>query len=83
VNERGQTSLHAATQLGWTQFVRFMAANGAKLDIKDRAGATPLDIATGRAGGASRPGASGPEAHPETAAALRELLAANGATAAR
>jgi ankyrin repeat protein len=83
VNERGQSSLHAATQLGWTQFVRFLAAHGAKLDIKDRAGVTPLDIATGRAGGVSRPGASGPEPHPETAAALRELLAANGATAAR
>lgn len=83
VNERGQTALHAATQLGWTQFVRFLAANGAKLDIKDRGGVTALDIATGRAGGASRPGASGPEAHPETAAALRELMAANGAPAAR
>jgi ankyrin repeat protein len=83
VNERGQSSLHAATQLGWTQFVRFLAANGAKLDIKDRAGVTPLDIATGRAGGASRPGTSGPEPHPETAAALRELLAANGAAPAR
>jgi ankyrin repeat protein len=83
VTERGQSSLHAATHLGWTQFVRFLAANGAKLDIKDRGGATPLDIATGRAGGASRPGASGPEAHPETAAALRELMAANGAATGR
>ena len=83
VNERGQTALHAATQLGWTQFVRFLAASGARLDMKDRGGATPLDIATGKAGGASRPGASGPEAHPETAAALRELLAANAPSAAR
>jgi ankyrin repeat protein len=83
VNERGQTSLHAATQQGWTQFVRFLATNGARLDVKDRGGVTALDIATGRAGGASRPGVSGPETHPETAAALRELMAATGAAAGR
>ncbi|HXC59296.1 MAG TPA: ankyrin repeat domain-containing protein [Steroidobacteraceae bacterium] len=83
VNERGQTALHAATQQGWTQFVRFLASSGARLDVKDRGGATALDIAIGRAGGASRPGVSGPEAHPETAVALRELMAAAGAGAAR
>ncbi len=68
------------TQQGWTQFVRFLASSGARLDVKDRGGATALDaIHPGRAGGASRPGVSGPEAHPETAVALRELMAAAGA----
>ena len=73
VNNNGQTALHGAAQLGWTQYVRFLAQNGAKVDIKDARGATPLDIAMGRAGTTGRAGVSGAEAHPETAAALREL----------
>ncbi|MET0282162.1 MAG: ankyrin repeat domain-containing protein [Steroidobacteraceae bacterium] len=75
VNQRGQSVLHTAAQLDLKEFVRFMGHRGARLDIKDRAGVTALDIAEGRAGGASRPGASGPEKHPEVAAVLHELMA--------
>jgi ankyrin repeat protein len=72
-NGSGQTALHGSAQLGWTQFVRFLAGNGARLDAKDGRGTTPLDIAMGRAGTTGRAGVSGAATHPETAGALREL----------
>jgi hypothetical protein len=77
VNNDGRSALHGAAQLGWTQFVRYLAANGAQLDLKDAKGITPLDIATGKTGTTGRAGVAGAEAHPETAAALRELLSAS------
>ena len=58
---------------------RFLAERGAKLDIKDQRGFTPLDVAMGLAGGVGFDGrASNP--HDTTAALLRELI---GRTAAR
>jgi uncharacterized protein len=75
--DNGQTALHGAAQWGWTDFAKAMAAAGANLDVKDRTGATPLDIAMGKTGGTGRAGVAGAEAHPETAAALRELLSAS------
>jgi ankyrin repeat protein len=74
-NNNGQTSLHAAARMDMKDFVRFIGERGANLEPKDRNGATPLDIAEGRTGTASRPGASGPEKHPDVAAVLHELLA--------
>jgi uncharacterized protein len=75
--DNGQTAMHGAAQWGWTDFARAMAATGANLDVKDRAGATPLDIAMGKTGTTGRAGVAGAEPHPETAAALRELLSAS------
>jgi ankyrin repeat protein len=75
VNNNGQSSLHAAARMDMKDFVRYLGERGAKLDIKDRNGATALDIAEGRTGTAARPGTSGPEKHPEVAAVLHELLA--------
>ena len=75
--DNGQTALHGAAQWGWTEYVKQLAASGAQLEAKDRNGATPLDIATGKAGITGRAGVAGAEAHPETAAALRELLSAS------
>ncbi|MDR2215561.1 MAG: ankyrin repeat domain-containing protein, partial [Nevskiaceae bacterium] len=75
--DNGQTALHGAAQWGWTDFAKMLAATGAKLDVKDRAGATPLDIASGRSGGTGRAGIAGAETHPETAAALEALLTAS------
>jgi uncharacterized protein len=74
-NATGQTALHAAARLDLAEFVRFIGERGAKLDAKDRNGATALDIAEGRTGTAARPGTSGPEKHPAVAAVLHELLA--------
>jgi ankyrin repeat protein len=80
--DNGQTALHGAAQWGWNDYVRFLAQAGAQLAIKDRGGATPLDIAMGKAGGTGRAGVAGTEAHEETANLLRELMAAAPATAA-
>jgi ankyrin repeat protein len=78
VNQAGQGVLHVAARLDLKDLVRFLAGRGAKLDLKDRNGATALDIAEGRTGTAARPGASGPEKHPEVAAVLHELLEKQG-----
>jgi hypothetical protein len=64
---------------GYDQVVRFLAQRGARLDIKDKLGFTPLDVAMGLEGGVGFDGkASNP--HESTAALLRELI---GGTAAR
>ena len=78
VNGNGQTVLHAAARLDLKDLVRFMAERGANLNAKDRGGSTALDIAEGRTGTAARPGASGPEKHPEVAAVLHELMEKQG-----
>jgi ankyrin repeat protein len=76
IRDNGQTALHGAAQWGWTNFAKYLASVGARLDVQDAKGATPLDIAMGRAGGTGRAGVAGAETHPETAAALRALMAA-------
>ena len=53
VDSRGQTALHGAAQKGWNQVVQYLADHGAKLDVKDKKGLTPVDAAMGLAG---RPG---------------------------
>jgi ankyrin repeat protein len=45
VNRAGQTALHGATRAGRNRIVQFLAENGAVLNVKDRRGRTPLDIA--------------------------------------
>jgi ankyrin repeat protein len=47
----GQTALYGAVKFGWAQVVEFLLAHGAKADIKDAAGKTPLDAALGKTGG--------------------------------
>jgi ankyrin repeat protein len=41
----GQTALHGAAGSSGDPLVRFLAANGAALQVKDRTGRTPLDLA--------------------------------------
>jgi uncharacterized protein len=77
--DNGQTALHGAAQWGWTEYVKVLAAAGALLEAKDRTGATALDVAMGRAATTGRAGVAGAETFPETAKALRELIAARGA----
>ena len=74
--DNGQTALHGAALGGWNDYVKFLAQSGARLDIKDRGGATALDIALGKAGVTGRVGVAQSEPHPETAALLRQLMAA-------
>ncbi len=72
-DNRGETALHGAAREGFTDVVKFLAQNGAKLDVKSSRGFTPLDAAEGRAGGTGFDGSAGVP-HPATAAVIRQLL---------
>jgi uncharacterized protein len=71
-NDAGQTALHFAA-LSSDATVKLLAEHGAKLDIKDKQGRSPLDFALG-AGGRGRAGAL-PIPRETTAALLRQLTA--------
>ena len=73
VDSRGQTGLHGAAFQGFDQVVQFLAEHGAKLDVKDKQGKTPLDSAMGLAGGVGFDGGSSLP-HPATAALIQKLL---------
>jgi uncharacterized protein len=74
VNDSGQTAMHFAAQAS-DEIVRFLAEHGARLDVKDKQGRMPVDMALGvglrgRAGGP-------PIVRQSTAALLRQLMAAD------
>ena len=70
VNDGGQAAIHFAA-LSMDSVVEVLAKNGAKLDIADRQGRTPMDMANGRGG----PGRAGQAASPRrsTIELLRKL----------
>ena len=45
--EDGRSVAHFVTPLGWTKMIRFLAENGANLNVEDRYGMTPLQLAMG------------------------------------
>lgn len=47
VNQHGQTAMHGAAYMGSNAIVRLLAQHGAKLDVVDKYGQTPLVIADG------------------------------------
>ena len=47
VNDHGQTVMHGAAYLGNDAVVQFLADEGARLDVADQEGRTPLSIADG------------------------------------
>jgi ankyrin repeat protein len=71
VDGRGQTALYGAAMQGYNEVVKFLLAQGAKVDIKDQRGFTALDAAEGRAGGFGFGGGSA-NPHPGTAKILRD-----------
>ena len=73
-NDAGQTALHIAAAQRGDDFIRFLVQNGARLDVKDRQGHTPLDVALG-VSGAGRGRGRAPVAREGTAALLRQLIA--------
>jgi ankyrin repeat protein len=85
-NTTGATAVHAAVQRGAQKVVRFLAEHGAKLDMKNKQGRTPLDIAmgvgatAGRGGGARGRGNAGPSQ--AMADLLRSLMAGGPAPGA-
>jgi len=69
---QGRTAAHGAAMWGHTDVIKFLAANGAKLDVKDKRGLTALDTANGLAGGFGF-GGSASVVHDDTAKAIVEL----------
>ena len=76
VDVRGLTALHGAALLGFDDVVRTLAAQNARLDVKDKRGITPLDMALGKGGGLGR-GGEGATVHQSTADLIKQLLANN------
>jgi ankyrin repeat protein len=74
VDNGDQTALHVAAAQRGDDFIRFLTGNGARMDVTDKQGRTPLDIALGAGGGRGR-GRAQPVAREGTAALLRQLMA--------
>jgi ankyrin repeat protein len=72
-DNQGDTALHGAAQKGYDQVVQFLVDHGAKLDVKDKKGRTPLDAAMGLMGNGGFDG-SRRDVHETTAALLRKLM---------
>jgi ankyrin repeat protein len=47
VNSQGFTAMHGATNRGFDAMVKLLAGHGAKLDVKDKQGRTPMTFAEG------------------------------------
>jgi len=67
----GITAIHLAAQGGLDSIVRVLAMAGARLDVKDKRGRTPVDMAMG-VGGRGRAGGP-PPVYERTAKLLKEL----------
>ena len=67
----GRTALFGAAFWGWSDVVDYLVEHGAKIDVAERGGLTPVDAALGRAGGHGR--GSTIEMYEDTATRLREL----------
>jgi ankyrin repeat protein len=72
-NNKGETALHGAASRGSDVLVKFLVEQGAKLDVKSKAGFTPLDIAMGKDSFGALP-----VPHDSTVALLRSLGGAAG-----
>jgi ankyrin repeat protein len=77
-NSNGLTALHVAVERS-DRLVRFLAEHGAELDLKDRDGRTPLDVALGVNASTfqGRRGAAPAVRRETTVALLRQLMAGN------
>jgi hypothetical protein len=45
----GESALFGAVQWGWPRVVQYLIGHGAKADVVDDLGVSPLDVASGRA----------------------------------
>jgi ankyrin repeat protein len=75
-NSLGLAAIHGAANRGWESIIKILAEHGAKLDVKDKEGRTPMIFAQGIFL-AVRP----PEAKPKAIALLKQLMSENAATA--
>jgi ankyrin repeat protein len=77
-NVNGDTAMHRAAARGADSIVAYLGERGARLDLKDRRGRTPLDVALGVGGGGGRGGP--PQVRKTTADLIRRLMQARGLT---
>jgi len=70
-NDDGLTAVHIAAQAGLDSVVTLLAQHGARLDVKDKRGRTPADMAMG-VGGRGRAGGP-PPVYDKTAALIKRL----------
>jgi ankyrin repeat protein len=77
-NNTGQTALHIAVERS-NRLVEFLASQGAELDLKDKDGRTPLDVALGVSASSfqGRRGAAPSVVRESTATLLRQLMSGN------
>jgi len=68
INSMGLTALHGAANRGSDDIIKFLVSKGARLDVKDSEGRTPMNWAEG-VFLATHP----PEPKPSTIALLKEL----------
>lgn len=73
IDNTGRSAVFGSAIWGLDQVVRHLAEHGARLNLKDKRGFTPLDAALGKAGGLGFDQATA-NPHPSTAALLEELL---------
>ena len=75
-NTMGQTAMHLAVARGARNLVTFLAERGATVDVKNKQGRTPLDIALGVGSGFTRnPDVQSASAREPMVTLLRELIA--------
>jgi len=79
-NTMGQTAMHLAVARGARSLVTFLADHGATVDVKNKQGRTPLDIALGVGSGFTRNNDTQSASSREPMAALLRELIARGAT---
>jgi uncharacterized protein len=80
----GDTALHYAAQNGHDQLVQYLVEKGGKLDVANKKGLTPLNLAQGKRGGKKgiESGASGADLPPleSTVALLQNLMTTTAAS---
>jgi len=73
-NNNGETALHLAAAKRSDDLVRLLFQKGAKPDVRDKSGRTPLDVALGTPAGGQKAGAEGAAVRESTAALLKRLM---------
>lgn len=73
VNTMGMRAIHGAANRGSNDIIRYLAEQGAALDVRDNEGRSPIDWAEGEL-----TGARAPTRKPETIELLQQLQAARG-----
>jgi ankyrin repeat protein len=81
-NTAGNTALHVAVNRG-DELVKYLASRGATLNLKNKAGLTPLDLARGAGGRGGRGGRGAATVRESTVALLESLMRESGRSPAK